>query len=78
MSNLFSKLGSQISNFGVVEWGLIALVAILLVTLFIYNKGVLKCKGVIEQLEAENKACKDYIFAKENEKEIDEERGVNQ
>lgn len=76
MSNIFSILGNQISSFGTVEWCLIALVAILLITLFIYNKGVLKCKGIIEQLETENKAYKDYILSKENENIIDE-RGDN-
>lgn len=77
MSNIFSILGNQISSLGTFEWCLIALIAILLISLFIYNKAILKCKGIIEQLETENKAYKDYIVSKENEIIIDE-RGDNQ
>ncbi len=76
MSNLFNILSNHLSSFGFIEWGLIVLVAILLVTLFIFNKGALKCKIVIEQLEKENKSLKDYIFALENTKEINDERGL--
>lgn len=59
--SMFTNILEYIKNFGPLEWSLIAVVAILLITLFLFNKAALIAQRKLITYENELKEAKQQL-----------------
>lgn len=59
--SFFTNMFEYIKNFGPIEWSLIAIIAILLITLFAFNKAALMAQQKLVTYENELKEAKQQL-----------------